>query len=576
MLNNDGYINSWNTGAEKIKNYKSEEILGKHFSIFYLPEDTKNRVPEKELKTAEKEKHYENEGWRVRKDGTRFWANSIITPLYDSNGHLNGFSNVTRDITERKKSEERLNELLRERNIILENVDVGIAFLKNKKFIWVNTKMVELFGYHIDEIKNKGSEILYPSRENIIQSGRDPYQVLLEENIFNNERMMKRKDGSLFWTHTIWKNVDPNDFSQGTIWILEDITERKRVEDELRESEQRFRNMADNAPVLLWMSGSDGGVNYLNKTWLSFTGKSFAEESGFGWMEGLHSDDYSFRKKTLEESYVSRKSFQVEYRLLHRSGKYRWLLDSGVARFTPNGSFIGFIGSCLDITDLKNSERELIHAKEIAEEANKAKSIFLSNMTHELRTPLNAILGFSQILKRDEEISPKHKGFIEMMYNSGNHLLTIINDILDLSKIEAGHMVLEMEAFSIPEAIKEVMNMFYYKAGEKGLSLQADIAEDLPDEVIADVKRIRQVLINLVGNAVKFTSKGSIELRVKYRKLPGQDGNKYIEAYFYVIDTGRGIPNEEIKESFNPSNSLLLNILPVPVLVYPYLLNWSR
>ncbi|MEM7184775.1 MAG: PAS domain S-box protein, partial [Spirochaetota bacterium] len=447
MLDVDGCVNSWNTGAEKIKNYKADEIIGKHFSIFYTKEDVKNRIPQQELEMTVYYGHFENEGWRIRKDGSKFWANITFTPLYTEKAELRGFSKVTRDITERKQAEEKLSEILIERSIILENIHVGIAFLKNHKIVWMNNRMESLFGYSAEELKGVDYELFYPESNDIIASGRDPYQVLLEENIYANERLLKKKDGSLFWGQMNWKAVDPDNEQQGSIWIVEDITERKRAEEELRESEQRFRNMADNAPVLLWMSGEDRLCYYLNKTWLNFTGRSIHEEIGNGWLEGIYSEDRSRFIQEMTQAHYDQKAFESEFRLFHHSGRYRWVLNKSVPRFTPNRTFIGFISSCIDIDGIKKSEEELIAAKDLAEEANKAKSIFLSNMTHELRTPLNSILGFSQVLRKDNDISPKHKNFIEMMHRSGTHLLTIINDILDLSKIEAGYMSLDLQGF---------------------------------------------------------------------------------------------------------------------------------
>lgn len=546
MLDTKGYVISWNTGAEKIKNYKADEIIGKHFSIFYTSDDIKNRIPQQELEMTIYYGHFENEGWKIRKDGSKFWANVTFTPLYNENLDLRGFSKVTRDITERKKAEEKLSELLIERSIILENIYVGIAFLNEKKIVWINNKMESIFEFQADEMKGLEYESFYPDSEEIRKSGRDPYQVLLEENIHSNERLLKRKDGSLFWSQMSWKPIDPENEKQGSIWIVEDITERKRAEEELRESEQRFRNMADNAPVLLWMSGEDRLCYYLNKTWLKFTGRSIHEEMGNGWLDGIHPDDRRSFIGIFTDANRKQKSFECEFRILHHSGKYQWVLNKSVPRFTPNRTFIGFISSCLDIDKIKKSEKELIKAKEIAEEANKAKSIFLSNMTHELRTPLNSILGFSQVLRKDNELTARHKNFIEMMHKSGTHLLRIINDILDLSKIEAGHMPLEIEAFQASELLEDIHSMFFFRAKEKGLQWEISLSNQFPYTIKSDLKRIRQVLINLVGNAIKFTDFGKVSLNIA---VESRQKNK-IMASFEVVDTGRGIPEEEYGSIF--------------------------
>ncbi len=202
-----------------------------------------------------------------------------------------------------------------------------------------------------------------------------------------------------------------------------------------------------------------------------------------------------------------------------------------------------------DITERKKVENQIRAATKSAEEANRAKSAFLSSMSHELRTPLNAIIGFSQILQRDKAIPVQQKGYVETMYRSGNHLLAMINDVLDISKIEAGKFDLAFEPFSIREILFDIESMFALQAKEKGLVLQIKTHGLLPKTLYSDSKRIQQVLINLIGNAIKFTNSGFVELEINAE--PIAETSSY-QLTFSVNDSGRGIPDKQLSQIFEP------------------------
>lgn len=202
-----------------------------------------------------------------------------------------------------------------------------------------------------------------------------------------------------------------------------------------------------------------------------------------------------------------------------------------------------------DITERKRVENQIRAAARSAEEANRAKSAFLSSMSHELRTPLNAIIGFSQILQRDTSIPAQQRSYVETMYRSGNHLLAMINDVLDISKIEAGKFDLAFEPFSLREITFDIESMFGLKAKEKGLNLLIRTQALLPATLYSDSKRIQQVLINLIGNAIKFTQKGFVELEISAESIPETSSYQLI---FVVRDSGRGIPENQLRHIFEP------------------------
>ncbi|MGK7935032.1 MAG: CBS domain-containing protein [Xenococcaceae cyanobacterium] len=333
----------------------------------------------------------------------------------------------------------------------------------------------------------------------------------------------------------------------------------------LQESEDRFRTMADSAPVLLWIADAEGQFIFFNQTWLNFTGRKMEQEIGSGWTTRVHSEDSQHYLLVYAQAFNARETFQLEYRLKRADGEFRWFLDTGVPRFTPDGNFIGYIGSCVDITGIKEAREELyqtntalISAKEAAEAANRAKSTFIAHMSHELRTPLNGILGFAQVLQRDPNVTSEQLGGIKTIHQCGSHLLTLIEDILDIAKIEAGKLELHNNDFDFSVFIEDLMAIIHLRAKDKGITFNYQAPFSLPNIVQGDEKRLRQVLLNLLSNAVKFTEIGSVTFTVGYKEnFSGQEAERFSQTpnpkiRFQVADTGIGIPPDKLTEIFLP------------------------
>ncbi|QXE89650.1 response regulator [Geomonas subterranea] len=301
------------------------------------------------------------------------------------------------------------------------------------------------------------------------------------------------------------------------------------------------------APVLIWRANTSAECDWFNDSWLSFTGRTMEQEYGNGWAEGVHTEDLQRCVDIWLGAFKKRESFEMEYRLRRHDGEFRWIMDIGRPFKAVDGSFAGYIGYCFDITDRKEAEMALVLARESAEAANRAKSDFLANMSHEIRTPMNSIMGMSQLLAFTE-LTPEQKEYVEGIMGSSEGLLAIINDILDLSKVEAGKIDLELHNFSIRRSINDVIKSQMSSVLGKGLFLRPEVAEDVPDTLVGDQLRLKQVLFNIVGNAVKFTNEGGVTVSVSLQEERGDVAVLKIS----VTDSGIGITPDAIERIFSP------------------------
>ncbi len=324
----------------------------------------------------------------------------------------------------------------------------------------------------------------------------------------------------------------------------------------LRESEMLFRTLSDGVPALMWMATPERQVSFLNKKWSEFTGRQAEEGFGDRWAELIHPEDVGVLE-TCSRAFREQSAFTMTFRYLRDDGSYRWMLDTGEPRFSYDGEYLGFLGTMIDITEMKLAEdrmkvyaeklrektHQLVSAREEAEASNRSKSEFLANMSHEIRTPMTAILGYSDLLddKFAESGDDEAKTLISTIRRNGKHLLSIINDILDLSKIEAGKMTIERLDVSPAQIAQDAVGLMLGRANEKGVGLGIEYEFPLPKKIWTDPVRLRQILVNLVGNAVKFTDEGRVVVRIGHR-----DGH----TRFEVIDTGIGMDEEQVGKLF--------------------------
>ena len=444
--------------------------------------------------------------------------------------------------TEARAAEEQL-------RLILESSADGIfgANLQGQ-ITFVNPATEKLLGYSASYLLGRPMHATFHHHHadgNVHSEAECPIKACLNDHnlVRVNDDVFWRADGIALPVSYAARPMYRDGEIIGLVVSFSDITERKKADAALRESEARFRHLAEAAPVLIWMSGLDKLCHYFNRGWLEFTGRTLEQEYGDGWVEDIYPDDKQYCLEKYTTAFEARQSFSMEYRLRRFDGEYRWLLDNGVPRWDDKANFLGYIGCCSDITDIKLAMEERERAQQAAEHVAQIKSEFLANMSHEIRTPLNGMLGFAQIGYRESAGRDQSQKIFSRILESGKLLLSIINDILDFSKIEVGKLMIETEPYAPADLIENILTVFSQPAKSKGLAMHARLHPELPKACLGDPTRLSQILLNLVSNALKFTEHGMINLEAK---IEGEN------LVFTVSDTGIGMTYEQISRLFTP------------------------
>jgi two-component system sensor histidine kinase/response regulator len=324
-----------------------------------------------------------------------------------------------------------------------------------------------------------------------------------------------------------------------------EVAVRQRAEQALRDSETRFRTLADGAPLMIWMEDAAGRLEYVNSAWLTFRGHSTAEESEEGRLAGVHPEDRAVFLAGRGSATAG--TATAEYRLRRHDGEYRWIQETRAPRCDEPGVLAGYAGICADVTDQRLAAGELARARDAALESARMKSGFLANMSHEIRTPMNGVLGMLELLL-DTELTAEQRDRADTARRSAEALLTIIDDILDFSKVEAGRLELEAIEFDLRGTLDDVTGLLGDRATAKGLEWATLVQPGVPSLVRGDPGRLRQVLVNLAGNAVKFTERGEVVLRARLERQDQSD----VMVRFEVTDSGTGIAPEVSARLFQP------------------------
>jgi PAS domain S-box-containing protein len=335
-------------------------------------------------------------------------------------------------------------------------------------------------------------------------------------------------DHSIHW---VLSKANPYDGQDGKpekmVGVNINITDRMRAMEAIAESEKRFHTMSDNAPVMIWMSDETGACTFLNKTWLSFTGKTLEQETGRGWLQGIHAEDKGKVLEVYEGAFENEEAFKIDYRLKKHDGEYRWIMSHGVPRYSNERGFIGFIGTCIDINDRIDLERQ--------------KDDFMGIASHELKTPVTSIKAYAQIL-HDKFLKANDLNSAAMLAKLDNQidkLTDLINTLLDVARIQTGQMDFDEDIFDVEEFIAEIVE----EAQQTFQTNELVTSTNASGKVFADRARISQVFNNLISNAVKYSPRSS-----KIIISAERNNGRFI---FSVRDYGIGIPEDMQQQIFH-------------------------
>lgn len=540
----DGRITSWNPAAERLLGYTAEEAIGKSIGMIIPPD----RLSEEQgiLQRLGRGQRIENyETVRVRKDGQQLHLSLTISPVRDASGNIVGASKVAHDVTEKVRSQQLVRESEARFRLLAGHAPVGIFESDAAgRLVFVNQTWCQLTGLPIEAAREGAwvEAIHHDDREMVLEQWRNSLATASESSL---EFRLVRPDGSESWVEWNAKPLRREDQDvTGYIGTVFDITHRKEAEQTVRRNEARFRSMADTAPAMLWMTDNDNNCTFLSQAWSDYTALAEADGLGDGWLRVIHPEDRESAVQTMQSAAQHVQAFSADYRMRRADGQYRWVVNSGRPRFDQEGNREGYIGAVIDVHARRETEQQLRIAMEAADQANRSKSEFLANMSHEIRTPMTAILGYADIL-RENLRDPDNVQCINIVRQNGQFLLEIINDILDISKIEAGKLDVVRTRVSPAELIFDIHSLMNVRAQEKRIPLRVIFEGPLPATIETDPTRFRQILLNLIGNAVKFTDHGHVHV---VTRLLAKEEMLEVD----VVDTGVGIDPAQLSILFQP------------------------
>ena len=536
-------LNVNKTGADYL-GYKKDELIGKSVWKVVFEDDLERVRKQIDQIFRKKTKHSELEFRKIRKDRSVLWVQERIHLILDRHNEPVEMLIMCRDITRSRQIQHELEESERRFATFMENVP-GAVFIKNEdsEFLFANKYMREVSSE--EEIVGKTPMDIF--LEEHAKKDIEEDRKVLREGKFEGISKGRDKSGNTNY-YRILKFILKRDKKAPLIGGMAlDISPQIMAQKALELNEERLRLAVESANAGTWDRNFDTGEIYLSpylKEIFEIEDRDIIDVDYF-WEHVVYENDKDKAFGTIEKHIKGHsQSYEIEYRIRLKSGEFAWLQERGrVVERDQESRPKRMTGVVMDVTARKNLEKGLLLAKREAEEANHAKSEFLANMSHEIRTPMNNIIGMTDLTIETTHLDDEQKEYLEIIRSSSEHLLKIINDILNLSKIEAGKVSFEKKPFNLKEAIEEVILSIKPQAIKSNLKIEYNIGEKLPEEVVGDQVHLKQILYNLVGNAMKFTEEGGCLISVRKISKRERETNK-LELQFTVEDTGVGVPTK--------------------------------
>jgi PAS domain S-box-containing protein len=538
-----------NPSATRIFGYSREEMLGKTTTFLHVDENSLSEFQKEIYFDIARQDHSHIENFHMkRKDESVFSTEHSIMPLKNEQNERIGWVSVVRDVTDRRQTEEALKRESEERRILLDNIPTQVWYLTDARTYGpVNKAHADFNGTTTEELSFQDLYDVYPEAvAEVCRQGNQ--EVFTSGKALQTEEWVPDGDNEQrLLSITKYPKLDENGRVEYVVCSAEDITRQNQTRIALEESEERYKNLVEKAGIGVLIDDQEGNFRYFNNKLADLFGYSSEELSGASIHTIVHPDEVD-RVMKIHTARIQGKDVPSTYEFtgIRKDGSVIYL-EVDAVELKDGEKITGTRSYFWDITNRKQAEEELKTAKEKAEESDRLKSAFLANMSHEIRTPLNAIMGFTQLMNNKSVSPEKQQNYLNIIQNRSHLLLQLINDIIDLSKIDANQIKLEKQTFSLNKLLSEIYSSFQMRLeyeGKSHLGFQLDKGvDDSQSFIYSDYSRLEQIFSNLLSNALKFTEEGSI--RFGYKRSGKAD------LLFYVEDTGVGIAKDDQERIFD-------------------------
>lgn len=543
----EGIFRYVNPVAMRLMEYSQEELIGKHYSELVHPDHLQSVTAFYAKQVTLEESSY-LEFPVLTKSGKQLWLGQKVN-MVKRNGEIIRLNAIARDITDQKLSEKKVADLYLRLKTILENLQAGVLVEdEHRKIVAVNQKFCDIFGIPVSPELLIGvdcadsaeqSKHLFASPEAFTSR----IEILLQKQEIATHDSLEMVNGTILERDYI--PIFKGGIYNGHLWHYEDVTERKKIEEKIRRSEEKYRSIIENMELGIMEVDAKGVIIKPYPRFCKMTGYEEKELIGKIANEIFLPEEFELTMKAQDEKRLTGQPDTYEVKLLKKNGEPLWVLIGGAPIMDEKGVVTGSIGIHFDLTEHKLLQKELEIARFEAEKARDAEKDFLANMSHEIRNPIHSIIGMINLLY-DTHLSAEQLDYVKTVKYSSEILMALVSDILDISKIVEGKMELSPQQFNLKELIEGVSRTIEIRLLEKPVTFGFFIDHYIPDAVIGDSTFINQILLNILGNSVKFTEKGTIQLYAYLQALEGE----VVWVKIKIEDTGIGIEPEKLAGVF--------------------------